>query len=111
MERRLKEKEEAAKQKEQQLQARIDQLETKNVEFKLEMLAQQDSSDDQKKENYPKSVACKGKPICIFCQEKFNIRAELKAHIGKMHKQSSANSCPPCYKDFKSKKSLSGNQL
>ena len=86
LERRLKEKEEAAKQKEQQLQARVDQLETENIEFKLEMLAQQGSSDDQKKENYPKSVACKGKLICIIYQEKYNTKAELKAHIGKKHK-------------------------
>ena len=46
LERRLKEKEDAAKEKEKQLQAQIDKLETENIEFKLDMLAQHDSSDD-----------------------------------------------------------------
>ena len=53
MERRLKEKEDAAKEKQKQLQSQIDQMETENIEFKLEMLAQHNSSDDQEKENYP----------------------------------------------------------
>ena len=108
LEKQLKEKEESAKEIEKQLQARIDELEAENIEFKLDALAQHDSSkesisDDQTKENTP---GCKGKLICIICQEKFTNKAELKAHISKKHKWSSQNSCPHCYKDFRSKKSL-----
>ena len=114
LERRLKEKEEALKLKEKQLQARIEELETENIEFKLEMLAQHDASDnsmndDQEKEYTPKSPVRKGKPICIICHEKFTMKAELKAHISKKHKQSLPNSCPHCYKDFKTKKSLNNH--
>ena len=115
LKRRLKAKEEALKEKEKQLQARIEELETENIEFKLEMLAQHDSSkdsmnDEQNKENTQKSLVHKGKPICIICQAKFSMKAELKAHISKKHKQSLPNSCPYCYKDFKTKKSLN-NQI
>ena len=114
MEKHLKEKEEALKENERKLKERIEELETENIEFKLEMLAQHDSSKDsistdQKKENMQKSSVCKGKPICIICQEKFSNKAQLKAHISKKHKCASPNSCPYCYKHFKTKKSLNNH--
>ena len=36
-------------------------------------------------------------------------KAELKAHISKKHKHAFPNSCPHCYKDFKTKKSLNNH--
>ena len=37
------------------------------------------------------------------------MKAELKAHIAKKYKWSLPNSCPHCYKDFKTKKSLNNH--
>ena len=44
-----------------------------------------------------------------YMPSKFSTKAELKAHISKKHKWSLPKSCPHCYKDFKTKKSLNNH--
>ena len=50
-----------------------------------------------------------GLPICVICKMKCSNKEDLMQHIKKCHKRSSNKSCPHCYLDFKSLKSLNNH--
>ena len=50
-----------------------------------------------------------GLPICVICKMKCSNKENLMQHIKKCHKRSRDKSCPHCYLDFKSLKSLNNH--
>ena len=98
----MKEKEKMEKDKEE-MQKWIEQLEQENLDFKLELLA------EEKILKIPKAKPAaqdKGKPVCIICHVKCSNKEELKKHIESKHKKKTETTCPQCYIECKTCKRL-----
>ena len=96
-EKMLKDREQMQKDKEE-MQKCIEELENENLDFKLELLAE----DKELKAPKAKPTAHgKGKPVCIICHVKCSNKEELKKQIQSKHKKKMETTCPHCYLECK----------